>query len=86
MANLPVRAAQLRQIRRLRRLPLMSPRQWLRRLVFWVGAVVVAAVAIGFAALASRADGVFEQVQAARPWLAFLICPAGIAASVLLAR
>ena len=86
MANLPVRAAQLRQIRRLRRLPLMSPRQWLRRLVFWVGAVVVAAVAIGFAALASRADGVFEQVQAARPWLAFLICPAGIAASSLLTR
>ncbi len=74
------------RIRRIRRLPLVSPRQWLRRLVAWAGAVGVAAVAIGFAALANHADALFRAVQGPIPWIAFLICPAGIAASYLLTR
>jgi H+/Cl- antiporter ClcA len=37
--------------RRLRRMPFVSPRQWYRRLIFWTGAVVVAAIAIAFADL-----------------------------------
>jgi H+/Cl- antiporter ClcA len=73
-------------MRRLTRLPLVSPRQWWRRLVFWVGAVVVAGVAIGFAALANLAADLFVGVQAPRPWIALLICPAGLAASFLLTR
>ena len=84
MANIsPISADTLR---RLTRLPLISPRQWLRRLVFWVGAVLVAGVAIGFAALADRAANLFVGVQAPRPWIALLICPAGLAASFLLTR
>ena len=63
------------RFRRLRRLPLVSPRLWLRRMVFWLGAVLVGLVAIAFAALADRArqgagvgalrgrDGVREQKE-----------------------
>ena len=43
-------------LRRLRRMPLLSPRLWLRRLVFWIGAVMVALVAIGFAWAADAAS------------------------------
>jgi H+/Cl- antiporter ClcA len=74
------------RLRRLRRMPLVSLRQWRRRLVFWLGAVMVAVVAIGFAALADFASGLFMQVQGPRPWIAFVICPAGLAASFLLTR
>jgi H+/Cl- antiporter ClcA len=74
------------RMRRLRRLPLVSPRQWLRRLVFWAGAVVVSAVAIGFAALANRATELFVRFQAPRPWVAFIVCPAGLVACFLLTR
>jgi H+/Cl- antiporter ClcA len=74
------------RLRRLARLPLVSPRQWLRRLVFWIGAVVVAIVAIGFAILADFASNLFMRFQAPRPWVAFIICPAGLIASFLLTR
>jgi H+/Cl- antiporter ClcA len=68
------------------RLPLVSPRQWLRRVVFWAGAVAVSAVAIGFAALADQATALFVQFQAPRPWVAFIVCPAGLVACFLLTR
>src|SRR6185437_16230546 len=74
------------RMRRLRRSPLVSPRQWLRRLVFWAGAVVVAAVAIGFASLANSATDLFVRFQAPRPWVAFIICPTGLIVSFLLTR
>jgi H+/Cl- antiporter ClcA len=73
-------------LRHLARLPLISPRQWLRRIVFWAGAVIVAIVAIGFATLANLASNLFVQFQAPRPWVAFFICPAGLVASFLLTR
>jgi H+/Cl- antiporter ClcA len=74
------------RLRRLRRMPLVSPRQWRRRVVFWLGAVMVAVVAIGFAALADLASGLFMRVQGPRPWIAFIVCPIGLAASFLLTR
>jgi H+/Cl- antiporter ClcA len=58
----------------------------MRRLVFWAGCIVVALVAIAFAALANAASDLFLQLQAPRPWIAFLICPAGLTASFLLTR
>lgn len=73
-------------LRRLRRLPVVSPRQWLRRVVFWAGAVLVAAVAILFALVADRVGTMFVTLQAPRPWIALVICPVGIAASFLLTR
>jgi H+/Cl- antiporter ClcA len=76
----------LTSLRRLRRMPLVSPRLWLRRLMFWIGAVMVAIVAIGFAWAANEATDLFLRLQAPRPWIAFLVCPAGIVVSVLLTR
>src|ERR1700722_7502206 len=73
-------------VRRIARLPLISPRQWLRRVVFWVGAVLVATMAIGFAALADRASSLFTRIQAPHPWIAFVICPAGLVVAFLLTR
>lgn len=74
------------QLRRLRRMPLFSPRQWLRRVVFWLGAVVVALVAIGFADAADRAQELFLVVLHANRFLIFALAPAGLAVSVLLTR
>jgi H+/Cl- antiporter ClcA len=67
-------------------MPLVSPRGWLRRVVFWAGAIAVAAVAIAFAAMADRASALFLGVQAPRPWIALIICPAGLTISYLLTR
>ena len=79
---LPPRA----RLRRIRRLPLFSPRQWLRRVVFWLGAVVVALAAIGFAMAANAAQDLFQAALQVNRYLALLLAPAGLAASVLLTR
>ncbi len=71
---------------RLKRMPLVSPRLWWRRLVFWVGAVIVAAVAVGFAQAANWAGGLFLAVTSGRPWLPFILAPLGLTLSVLLTR
>ncbi len=72
--------------RRISRLPLVSPRQWLRRVVFWLGAIIVAVVAIGFAAAADRASRLFTVMLDGHPALAFVIAPAGLVLSLLLTR
>ncbi|UPG71759.1 chloride channel protein [Roseomonas gilardii subsp. gilardii] len=75
-----------RYFRRLRRLPLVSPRLWLRRMVFWFGAVLVGLVAIGFAALADRAGAGFRQLVTHWPLLALLVSPACFALASYLTR
>lgn len=72
------------RLRRLARLPLISPRQWLRRVVFWVGAVLVAIAALALAALADRASLLFVHAQAMYPWIALVVCPGGLVVSFLL--
>jgi H+/Cl- antiporter ClcA len=74
------------RLRRIARLPLISPRQWLRRVVFWTGALLVATVAIAFALLADRASDLFVRMQAPHPWIAFVICPTGLVVAFLLTR
>ncbi|WP_254073358.1 chloride channel protein, partial [Acidisphaera sp. S103] len=64
----------------------MSPRLWWRRVVFWVGAVLVAAVAVGFAKAADFAGGLFVQYTAGHVWLPFIIAPAGLTIAFLLTR
>jgi H+/Cl- antiporter ClcA len=54
--------------------------------VFWIGAILVALMAIAFAKLADVASNLFVTFQAPRPWVAFIICPAGLAASYLMTR
>jgi H+/Cl- antiporter ClcA len=72
--------------RRVLRSPLVSPRQWLRRVVFWVGAVLVAAVAIAFAAAANHAVASFLSATRAHPWLPYLLSPLGLVVSLMLTR
>jgi H+/Cl- antiporter ClcA len=73
-----MKSGRVARLRRVVRLPLVSPRLWLRRLVFWIGAVLVAAVAIGFAQAANYAAALFVGVETGRPWLAFIIAPVGL--------
>lgn len=81
------------RIRRLVRMPLVSPRLWLRRIVFWCGALVIGVVAIGFARLADGAVHLFYQIIgfAARttgvgyPWM-LILSPAGLVTCVWMTR
>jgi H+/Cl- antiporter ClcA len=50
-------------------------------LVFWLGAVAVGYVAVGFAAAADWAQTAFSGITAASPYLALVLTPAGIALS-----
>ena len=70
--------------RRLHRSPLLSLSDWRRRVVFWVGAIVVSLVAIGFAGAANAADRLFHIALAYSPYAPFAIAPAGLALSVWL--
>src|ERR1700733_7442114 len=79
-------AGSVRQLRRLRRMPLMSMRQWMRRFIFWLGAVLVGVAAISFAGLAAQASDLFLAMVAGRPWVPFLLAPAGLGFSVFLTR
>ncbi|MBN8890141.1 MAG: chloride channel protein [Rhodospirillales bacterium] len=74
------------RLRRITRLPLLSPRQWKRRLVYWCGAIIVAAIAILFARAADVAQGLFTAALHGHAALALLIVPAGLAVSVVLTR
>ena len=73
-------------IRRLRRMPLVSPRLWRRRLVAWAGALLVALAAILFALAADGVHDLFSALVGPRPWLIFLLAPAGLALSAALTR
>jgi H+/Cl- antiporter ClcA len=80
------RSRWLMRLRRMGRMPLVSPRLWWRRVVFWVGAFVVAAVAVGFAKAADWAGGLFIHVAAGHVWLPYIIAPAGLTIAFLLTR
>ncbi len=59
---------------------------WRRRLVFWLGAVAVGYVAVGFAAAADWAQAAFGRVTAISPYLALVVTPAGIALSAFVGQ
>ena len=66
--------------------PEQSRRVWLRHVAFWLGAVLVGVAALVFAALADGAGRLFGAATAGRPWLPFLLAPAGLAVSLWLTR
>ena len=78
--TLPIR------LRRATRLPLLSPRQWARRVGTWAGAVLVALLALGFARAADSAQMLSARLLAGRPLLILALAPAGLAMSVWLTR
>jgi H+/Cl- antiporter ClcA len=73
-------------LRRAVRLPLLSPRQWLRRVGTWGGAVLVALLALGFARAADAAQLLSARILNGRPLLILALAPAGFAVAVWLTR
>ncbi len=67
-------------------MPLVSPRLWLRRGVFWAGAVLVSLAAIAFANLADAAGRLSAALLQVTPYAILGVAPAGLALSVLLTR
>ncbi|HEX2943183.1 MAG TPA: chloride channel protein, partial [Rhodopila sp.] len=67
-------------------MPLISPRLWFRRFVFWIGALLVATMAVLFAQAANWSAGLFLQVIVGRPWLPFILAPLGLTISFLLTQ
>ena len=65
---------------------MISPRLWFRRLVFWTGAILVAVAAVGFAKAADLSGALFLRAVSGRPWLPYILSPAGLALSLLLTR
>ncbi|MGD0109786.1 MAG: chloride channel protein [Rhodopila sp.] len=74
------------RLRRMGRMPLVSPRLWWRRVVFWVGAILVAAVAVAFAKASDWAGGLFLHFVAVHVWLPFIVAPAGLTIAFLLTK
>lgn len=64
----------------------ISPRRWLRRVVFWGGAIVIGVLATVFAVGAELANEGFHAMVAISPWAPVLIMPAGMALVVYLTR
>ncbi len=77
------RGGRLLRLRRMGRMPLVSPRLWWRRVVFWVGAVLVATTAVGFAKASDYATALFLHFIAGHPWLPYIIAPAGLTIAFL---
>ncbi len=74
------------RLRRVARFPLLSPRLWRRRVLTWIGAILVSLAALGFARAADTAQDGFGLLVAGRPWLILALAPAGLALSVWLTR
>ncbi|SEV90802.1 chloride channel protein [Luteibacter sp. 329MFSha] len=53
----------------------LSPTQWRRRIVFWVGAIVVGLAAVLFARAADFASEAFRGMAAYGRWVPFLVTP-----------
>ena len=60
--------------------------RWHQRLLFWLSAVIVGAVSLGFGWTTQHASGLFHRVIAPFPLVAFVICPAGLAGIVYVTR
>src|SRR5580658_1796069 len=80
------RSGRLMRLRRMGRMPLVSPRLWWRRVVFWVGADLVETVDVGFDKAADWAGGLFLHFAAGHVWWPYAIAPAGLAIAFLLTR
>jgi H+/Cl- antiporter ClcA len=59
---------------------------WRRRLLFWLGAIAVGYVAVGFAQAADWAQTLFGKITAVSPDLALAVTPAGIALSAFIGK
>jgi H+/Cl- antiporter ClcA len=65
---------------------LLSPKEWLLRLVFWGGAIAVGATAVLFTLGAQLGNRLFHWILSVSPWLPFVVMPSGLALSAWLSR
>ena len=79
------KAMRTRSMKRMRH-ELFSPRLWLRRLLFWGGAICVAGAAILFAIGAEHANALHHQLLKLSPFLPFIVAPLGLAAVAWVTR
>lgn len=79
------KAMRTRSMKRMRH-ELFSPRLWLRRLLFWGGALCVAGAAIVFAIGAEHANALHHQLLKLSPFLPFIVAPLGLAAVAWVTR
>jgi H+/Cl- antiporter ClcA len=59
----------------------VASRGWRRQSLFWLGAVAIGYVSVGFATVADWGQHLFRDVTAISPYLALIVTPAGIALS-----
>ena len=52
---------------------MFSPKAWKPRVVFWLGALSVGAVAALFAEASERANSAFHMLSSSSKWLPFLV-------------
>ena len=57
---------------------LFSPLAWRVRLVFWISALMVGAIGVGFAFSADKASELFMRIRDISPWLPLAITPLGM--------
>lgn len=65
---------------------MLSPRLWMRRLLFWSGALGVGAAAVVFALASEEANGLFRRLVAVSPFLPLIVTPAVLALCVWITR
>jgi chloride channel protein, CIC family len=65
---------------------LLSPTEWLLRLVFWGGAIAVGATAVLFTSGAQFGNQCFHWIVSVSPWLPFVIIPSGLALCAWLSK
>jgi H+/Cl- antiporter ClcA len=75
-----------RRILRRTQYALLSPSRWIRRLVFWSGAIAVGVIAILFTIGSEYAHEGFRRAIAFSPYLPLLITPAGLVLVVFITR
>lgn len=78
----PARSSILRRSRHV----WLSPRLWLRRFLFWTGALCVGAAAILFALGVDHANGLFRALLGYSPYLPLVVTPLVLAACVWITR
>jgi H+/Cl- antiporter ClcA len=71
---------------RLLRQHYLSRQRWRGHVVFWIGAVLVSLTALGFARLATWADGLFHWGTNGHAWVTLAVPPAGFALAAWVTR
>jgi H+/Cl- antiporter ClcA len=64
----------------------LSRRLWRRRLVFWLGALAVGVIGVGFALASNWAQAMFARLSGPYPWAPLLVTPIGMMLCAVLAR